>query len=118
LTAADSQMIAILRPGRIGIEWHTTLLPRNSVYCIGIIDAKSLFGVESVKDDQNIDLVIKLEEFNKEQDYFTDTAFSHDQNAFSVNIYQHAVNRTSRCHIIVKALDQIRHKFIRSTLGT
>ena len=27
---------------------------------IGIIDAKSLFGVESVKDDQNIDLVIKL----------------------------------------------------------
>ena len=36
---------------------------------IGIIDAKSLFGVESVKDDQNIDLVIKLEEFNKEQDY-------------------------------------------------
>lgn len=36
---------------------------------IGIIDAKSLFGVESVKDEQNIDLVIKLEEFNKEQDY-------------------------------------------------
>ena len=36
---------------------------------IGIIDVKSLFGVESVKDDQNIDLVIKLEEFNKEQDY-------------------------------------------------
>lgn len=36
---------------------------------IGIIDAKSLFGVESVKDEQEIDLVIKLEEFNKEQDY-------------------------------------------------
>ncbi len=36
---------------------------------IGIIDAKALFGVESVKDEQEIDLVIKLEEFNKEQEY-------------------------------------------------
>lgn len=36
---------------------------------IGIIDAKALFGVESVKNEQQIDLVIKLEEFNKEQDY-------------------------------------------------
>ena len=36
---------------------------------IGIIDAKSLFGVESVKNEQEIDLVIKLEEFNKEQKY-------------------------------------------------
>lgn len=36
---------------------------------IGIVNAKSLFGVESVKDEQEIDLVIKLEEFNKEQDY-------------------------------------------------
>ena len=36
---------------------------------IGIIDAKSLFGIESVKNEQQIDLVIKLEEFNKSQDY-------------------------------------------------
>ena len=36
---------------------------------IGIIDVKTLFGVESVKDWQEIDLVIKLEEFNKEQEY-------------------------------------------------
>ena len=36
---------------------------------IGIIDVKTLFGVECVKEKQNIDLVIKLEEFNKEQDY-------------------------------------------------
>ena len=36
---------------------------------IGIVNAKSLFGVESVKDEQEIDLVMKLEEFNKEQDY-------------------------------------------------
>ncbi|HBA96790.1 MAG TPA: HPr(Ser) kinase/phosphatase [Lachnospiraceae bacterium] len=36
---------------------------------IGIVDAKSLFGIESVKNEQQIDLVIKLEEFNKSQDY-------------------------------------------------
>lgn len=36
---------------------------------IGIIDAKSLFGVESVKDEQEISLVIKLEEFDKQQEY-------------------------------------------------
>ena len=36
---------------------------------IGIIDAKSLFGVESVKDEQEISLVLKLEEYNKEQKY-------------------------------------------------
>lgn len=36
---------------------------------IGIIDVKTLFGVESVKNTQSIDLVIKLEEWNREQDY-------------------------------------------------
>ncbi len=36
---------------------------------IGIINAKTLFGVERVKDEQEINLVIKLEEFNKDQDY-------------------------------------------------
>ena len=39
------------------------------VFCIGIIDAKTLFGVESVKNTQSIDLVIQLEEWNKEQEY-------------------------------------------------
>lgn len=36
---------------------------------IGIIDAKTLFGVESVKNEQEIDLVIRLEEFSKDQEY-------------------------------------------------
>ncbi len=36
---------------------------------IGIIDAKTLFGVESVKNTQGIDLVVKLEEWNKNQEY-------------------------------------------------
>lgn len=36
---------------------------------IGIVDAKALFGVEGVKDRSSIDLVIKLEEWNKNSDY-------------------------------------------------
>lgn len=36
---------------------------------IGIIDVKSLFGVASVRDTSNIDLVIRLEEWDKDKDY-------------------------------------------------
>ncbi len=36
---------------------------------IGIIDVKALFGVESVKETQNIDMVIKLEEWNRDKEY-------------------------------------------------
>lgn len=36
---------------------------------IGIVDVKTLFGVSSVKDTQAIDLVIKLEEWNKDKEY-------------------------------------------------
>lgn len=36
---------------------------------IGIIDVKTLYGVESVKETQNIDLVIRLEEWDKDREY-------------------------------------------------
>lgn len=36
---------------------------------IGIIDVKTLFGVQSVKETQNIDLVITLEDWNKDKEY-------------------------------------------------
>lgn len=36
---------------------------------IGIIDVKTLYGVESVKENQNIDMVIKLEEWDKDKEY-------------------------------------------------
>ena len=36
---------------------------------IGIIDVKALFGIESVKETQNIDMVIKLEEWSKDKEY-------------------------------------------------
>ena len=36
---------------------------------IGIIDVKTLFGVDSVKDTQSVDLVIKLEEWDRDKEY-------------------------------------------------
>ena len=36
---------------------------------IGIVDVKSLFGVQSVRETQNIDLVITLEEWDKKKEY-------------------------------------------------
>ncbi|MCR5791433.1 MAG: HPr(Ser) kinase/phosphatase [Lachnospiraceae bacterium] len=36
---------------------------------IGIVDVKTMFGVSSVRDTQNIDLVIRLEEWDKDKDY-------------------------------------------------
>ena len=36
---------------------------------IGIIDVKSMFGIECVKTSQQIDLVIKLEEWDKDKNY-------------------------------------------------
>ena len=36
---------------------------------IGIVDVKALFGVSSVKEDQEINLVIKLEEWSKDKEY-------------------------------------------------
>lgn len=36
---------------------------------IGIVDVKTLFGVQSVRETKNIDLVITLEDWNKEKQY-------------------------------------------------
>ena len=36
---------------------------------IGIVDVKTLFGIQSVKEIQKISLVIKLEEWNREREY-------------------------------------------------
>lgn len=36
---------------------------------IGIIDVKTLFGIEAVKNTQTIDMVIKLEEWNRDKEY-------------------------------------------------
>ena len=36
---------------------------------IGIVDVKALFGVQSVKETQNINMVIKLEEWSRDKEY-------------------------------------------------
>ena len=42
---------------------------KNFIELRGIVDVKALFGVSSVKDTQAIDLVIRLEEWNKDKEY-------------------------------------------------
>ena len=46
--------------------YHKTFIELRG---IGIIDVKTLFGVESVKDTQSVDLVIKLEEWDRDKEY-------------------------------------------------
>ena len=36
---------------------------------IGIVDVKSMFGVQSVRETQNIDLVITLEDWSRDKEY-------------------------------------------------
>nr|MBP3598783.1 HPr(Ser) kinase/phosphatase [Eubacterium sp.] len=58
---------------------------------IGIVDAKALFGVESVKNTQSIDLVIKLQEWNRDQEY--------DRMGLEENYIEYLGNRVV-CHEI------------------
>ena len=54
---------------RVSDETLIGTAPDIKLRGIGIIDVKTLFGVESVKETQGIDMVIKLEEWNKDNEY-------------------------------------------------
>lgn len=58
---------------------------------IGLIDVKTLFGVESVKNTQAIDLIIQLEEWDKNKDY---------SNLGSQEQYVELLGNKVRCHTI------------------
>ena len=55
----------------LGPVSYTHLITRHFIELrgIGIIDVKTLFGVESVKNTQSIDMVIKLEEWDRDKEY-------------------------------------------------
>ena len=55
-----------MKPDRFGTGYYPSFHRASS---IGIIDVKTLFGVESVKYTQSIDMVIKLEEWDKDKEY-------------------------------------------------
>ncbi len=61
---------------------------------IGIIDAKTLFGVESVKDTMTIDLVLQLEEWNREKEY--------DRMGLEDNFIEYLGNRVPIHHIPIR----------------
>ena len=54
---------------------------------IGIIDVKNLYGVESVKMEQEINLVIKLEEYDKE------TVLSYEKEVLGIYLSGHPLDR-------------------------
>ncbi len=56
---------------------------------IGIVDIKALFGASSVKDTQSIDLVIKLEDWDKDKEY--------DRLGLEDNYIEYLGNRVA-CH--------------------
>ena len=58
---------------------------------IGIIDVKTLFGVESVKNTQQIDLVINLEDWDREKEYDRMGIEEHYINYLGNNIVCHNI---------------------------
>ena len=58
---------------------------------IGIIDVKTLFGVESVKNTQQIDIVINLEEWDREKEYDRMGIEEHYINYLGNNIVCHNI---------------------------
>lgn len=58
---------------------------------IGIIDVKSLFGVESIKERQRIDFVIKLEDWKKENDYDRLGLEDEYMNILGINVTCHSL---------------------------
>lgn len=58
---------------------------------IGIIDVKTLFGVESVKNTQQIDLVINLEEWDRDKEYDRMGLEEHYVNYLGNNVVCHNI---------------------------
>ncbi len=58
---------------------------------IGIIDVKTLFGVESVKNTQQIDLVINLEEWDRDREYDRMGLEEHYVNYLGNNVVCHNI---------------------------
>ena len=58
---------------------------------IGIINVKALFGVESVKNTQQIDLVINLEEWNRDKEYDRMGLEEHYVNFLGNNVVCHNI---------------------------
>ena len=67
----SDDVVAIRRPNNERLYGRAPSITQYLIELrgIGIIDVKSLYGVEAVKDEQRIDLVIKLEDWSKEKEY-------------------------------------------------
>ncbi len=76
---------------------------------IGIIDVKALYGVECVKEKQQIDLVIKLEDWKKENEY--DRLGLEDE-------YAEFLGNKVACHCCQSVRDEILQSSVRQQQST
>ena len=67
----SDDVVEIRKVSDVSLEGSAPDITRHFIELrgIGIIDVKTLFGVESVKNTQTIDMVIKLEEWSKDKEY-------------------------------------------------
>ena len=78
---------------------------------IGIIDVKSLYGVEAVKDEQRIDLVIKLEDWSKEKEYDRLGMTDEYMNILGIDVTCHSLPiRPGRNLAIIREAAAVNHR--------
>lgn len=78
---------------------------------IGIIDIRSLFGVESVQETQQIDMVIQLEDFQKGKDYDRVGATDNYKEFMGINVTCHDLPiRPGRNLAIICEAAAVNHK--------
>ena len=78
---------------------------------IGIIDVKTLYGIESVEDTHSIDLVIKLEEWDKDKEYDRLGIEEQKTEYMGINITSHSIPiRPGRNLAIIVETAAVNHR--------
>jgi len=69
LVADDLIEVRLLSDGRLSGRGNSIVQHHMEIRGVGIIDVRNLFGVGSIRDEQALELVIRLEEWEKGKDY-------------------------------------------------
>ena len=78
---------------------------------IGIIDVKTLYGIESVEDTHSIDLVIKLEEWDKDKEYDRLGIEEQKTEYMGINVTSHSIPiRPGRNLAIIVETAAVNHR--------
>ena len=78
---------------------------------IGIIDVKTLFGIESVEETHSVDLVIQLEEWDKDKEYDRLGVERQTTEYMGINITSHSIPiRPGRNLAIIVEAAAVNHR--------